>query len=192
MALGPLLSFPLQQLPDTRWHGIHINPITAAGYVMSALWLVFAVVCQCFFTDPLQVLRCAFQPVPLLARLLLASATVAVDGAVTFMKPAEEALPGRERNAARADGAAEPLLQESRRDSISRMESALPQAAPTKAEAHSKLDGQQLQARRELWASLPPTFVAIAFLWVLKAVQQVRRMSLNEQCPCALSKTTGT
>ena len=109
------------------------------------------------------------------------------------MKPAEESLPRRERDAARLGGVAQPLLQESRRDSaISRMEAALPQGAPNKAEAHSKLDEQQLQARRELWASLPPTFVAIAFLWINKAVQQVSRISLNGQCLRAFSNTTGT
>lgn len=57
MAVGPLISFPLQKVPDTLHHGIRINPITCAGYVMAAAWLVFALICQLFFQEPLDVIR---------------------------------------------------------------------------------------------------------------------------------------
>ena len=57
MALGPLISFPLQRVPDTLRHGVRINPITCAGYVMAAAWLIFALVCQLFFQEPLDAIR---------------------------------------------------------------------------------------------------------------------------------------
>lgn len=57
MAAGPLISFPLQQLPDGVYHGVRVNPITAAGFIMAACWLVFAVVAQIFFEEPLKAVR---------------------------------------------------------------------------------------------------------------------------------------
>lgn len=58
MAVGPLISFPLQRVPDTVRHGIRINPITCAGFTMAGAWLLFALVCQLFFEEPLDAIRC--------------------------------------------------------------------------------------------------------------------------------------
>jgi hypothetical protein len=53
MALGPLLSLVLARVPTTRLLGLTINPITVAGWIMLATWLVFIATWVVLFKEPL-------------------------------------------------------------------------------------------------------------------------------------------
>ena len=57
MALGPLLSLLLARLPETHVLGLTLNPITAAGWIMAAVWVAFIFLWLGLFQEPLA--RCA-------------------------------------------------------------------------------------------------------------------------------------
>lgn len=52
MACGPLLALPLSYLPKTALGPVNIDPITAGGWVMGLLWLLFLVLTLFFFAEP--------------------------------------------------------------------------------------------------------------------------------------------
>ena len=52
MACGPLLALPLSYLPKTSVGPISIDPVTAGGWVMGLLWLLFLVLTLFFFAEP--------------------------------------------------------------------------------------------------------------------------------------------
>lgn len=57
MAAGPLMSIPLQKLPDVLWHGLRVNRITAPALVTAFSWLSFLATFSFTFEDPLKVIR---------------------------------------------------------------------------------------------------------------------------------------
>ena len=57
MALGPLLSLMLARLPERHVLGLTLNPITAAGWIMAAIWVAFIFLWLALFQEPLA--RCA-------------------------------------------------------------------------------------------------------------------------------------
>ncbi|KAI3431392.1 hypothetical protein D9Q98_004446 [Chlorella vulgaris] len=52
MALGPLLSLPLAYLPDRQVAGLSVNSITAVGWIMAFLWVLFFAATLIWFPDP--------------------------------------------------------------------------------------------------------------------------------------------
>ena len=52
MACGPLLALPLSYLPHTSVGPISIDPVTAGGWFMGLLWLLFLVLTLFFFAEP--------------------------------------------------------------------------------------------------------------------------------------------
>ena len=52
MACGPLLALPLSYLPETSLGSLRIDPVTAGGWLMGLLWLIFLVLTLLFFAEP--------------------------------------------------------------------------------------------------------------------------------------------
>ena len=52
MACGPLLALPLSYLPTTSWGPICIDPVTAGGWVMGLLWVIYLLLTLLFFVEP--------------------------------------------------------------------------------------------------------------------------------------------
>lgn len=180
MALGPLLSFPLQHLGDSVWYGVRINPITAAAILMAAAWLAFGIVCEFFFEDPLQ---CAPSSLPFV-RIQTASqlrTRVWVGSLELRVASAEHCalklIFWARVQTGEASSLSQPLLGHERKldGAISRMEEALPKKEAPDKEKLSEQQAEELHAG--LRSALAPTAVAIAVLWMLKMVQQVTQLS---------------
>ena len=52
MACGPLLALPLSYLPSASLGPVSVDPVTAGGWVMALLWILFLLITLVFFSEP--------------------------------------------------------------------------------------------------------------------------------------------